>query len=230
MAEVTTPKTSIADLSAELFAFSFNLRQSKDPGAIEPVRIQADKLFKEFEQAGRSAGYKPESIQNCKYAMVAFIDELVLGSNWPMKETWSGNPLQLEYFNDFAAGEEFYKKLQAIKSGADSERADMLEVYFLALAHGFKGMYIDLRGMEERKNLTDQLGAEIRTARGLQAGALSPKWKPPDQLPKLARTAPTWLVPAICLIVLILLAVGLVFAINRLGDGAAETMKSGGAT
>jgi len=229
MPETTSQRTSIADLCAELFAFCFNLRHSKDPGAIEPVRIQADKLFKDFEQAARNAGYKPETIQNCKYALVAFLDELVLGSNWPMKETWSGNPLQLEYFNDFAAGEEFYKKLQAIKAGADSERIDMLEVYFLALAHGFKGMYIDLRGMEERKNLTDQLGTEIRTGRGVASGALSPKWRPPDQLPKLARTAPSWLVPGICLLVLILLAIGLVFTINRIGESAAETMVTGGA-
>lgn len=224
MPETTSPRASIADLCADVFAFCFNLRHSKDPGAIEPVRIQADKLFKDFEQAARTAGYKPETIQNCKYAMVAFMDELVLGSNWPMKETWSGNPLQLEYFNDFAAGEEFYKKLQAIRAGADAERTDMLEVYFLALAHGFKGMYIDLRGMEERKTLTDQLGAEIRNARGAQPGALSPHWMPPDELPKLARTAPSWLVPAICLAVLILLAIGLAFAINRMGDGTVETL------
>ncbi|MBE7490539.1 MAG: DotU family type IV/VI secretion system protein [Planctomycetes bacterium] len=229
MPETTSQRTSIADLSAELFAFCFNLRHSKDPGPVEPVRIQADKLFKDFEQAARGAGYRPETIQNCKYALVAFVDELVLGSNWPMKEAWSGNPLQLEYFNDFAAGEEFYKKLSAIRSGADAERLDMLEVYFLALAHGFKGMYIDLRGMEERKTLTEQLGAEITAGRGGAAnGPLSPRAMPPDQLPKLARTAPTWLVPAICLAVLILLAMGLVFAINRIGESAAEAMTSGG--
>lgn len=229
MAE-TSNRPRLADLCAELFAYSFGLRASKDPGAGEPIRLKVDGLFKAFGEKARSAGHRQESIDAAKYAVVAFLDEIVLGSNWPMKDQWSGNPLQLEYFNDFAAGEEFYKKLQAARAGSDADRVEILEVYFLALAHGFKGMYIDLRGMEERKKLTEQLGNEIRTARNLQAGALSPRWQPPDELPKLARSAPTWLVPAICFLILILLALGLAFTINRMGDSAATAMAEGSAS
>lgn len=224
MPESASQRTRLGDLCAPLFAQAFAMRVSKDPGSAEAVRIKVMGMFKDFEEAGRLAGYKPESVQTAKYALTAFIDEIVLGSNWPLKEAWSGNPLQLEYFNDFAAGEEFYKKLATIRQVSDSEKADMLEVYFLALAHGFKGMFIDLRGMEERKNLTDQCGAEIRTLRGLTQGPLSPKWKPPDELPKLARSAPVWLVPAICFLALIFLALGLAFTINRMGDSAVDTI------
>lgn len=227
MAEASTQRTRLADLCADLFAYAFSMRQTKDPGAVEQVRIKVMGLFKDFEETGRVQGYKPESVQTAKYALTAYIDELVMGSNWPMKDAWAGNPLQLEFFNDFAAGEEFYKKLQAVRSGSDADKAELLEVYFLALAHGFKGMYIDLRGMEERKTLTDQLGAEIRTLRNLQDGPLSPRAKPPDELPKLARTAPTWLIPAACLLLMIFLALGLAFTINSMGASAAEAMAGG---
>lgn len=224
MPETTAQQTRLGDLAAPLFAYCFSLRGLKDAGPAEAVRIKVMGLFKDFEEGGRVAGYKPQSVQDAKYAITAYVDEMVLGSSWPMKDAWSGNPLQLEFFNDFAAGEEFYKKLQAIRGGSENDKADVLEVYFLALAHGFKGMYIDLRGMEERKTLTDQLGNEIRTLRGFQPGPLSPKAKPPDELPKLARTAPGWLVPAICFLLMIFLALGLAFTINSMGDSAAETM------
>jgi type VI secretion system protein ImpK len=224
MPETVTRTTRLCDLSAPLFALCFSMRGAKDPGSPEAVRIKVLNLFKEFEESARAAGYKPQAVQDAKYAVTAYVDELVLGSNWTLKDAWSGNPLQLEFFNDFAAGEEFYKKLKAIRESGEAEKADVLEVYFLALAHGFKGMYIDLRGMEERKTLTDQLGAEIRTLRNLQPGPLSPKAKPPDELPKLARTAPGWLVPAICFLLMIFLALGLAFTINHMGDSAADAM------
>jgi len=226
MTQTDSPRPRLSDLCAPLLAYCFSLRQSKDPGSAESVRIRIMNLFKDFEEAGRAAGYKPQSVQDAKYAVTAWVDELVLGSNWPMKDAWSGNPLQLEFFNDFAAGEEFYKKLGQIRQGGESDKADVLEAYFLMLAQGFKGMYIDLRGMEERKNLTDKLGAEIAAARNVQPGPLSPRGKPPDELPKLARTAPAWLVPAACFLVLILLALVLAFSINLMGDSAAEAMQT----
>ena len=69
----------------------------------------------------------------------------------------------------------------------------MLEVYFLCLTHGFKGMYIDLKGMEERKSLMDQLASELKQGMPGDAIQLSPSWKPPDTVPALVRSVPTWL-------------------------------------
>ena len=115
------------------------------------------------------------------------IDESVLASKFPMKDEWAGSPLQLEYFNDFAAGEEFYNKLKAIRGGSDSEKRSQLEVYFLCLTHGFKGMYIDLKGMEERRALLDALAAELKQGLAGDATRLSPSWQPPDDLPRLVR-------------------------------------------
>jgi type VI secretion system protein ImpK len=224
MAETTEQRPRLADLACDVFAYTFQLRAGKDPGAIGPVKEKYSNLFMDFEQKARSAGYKPESVQAAKYAMVAFIDEIVLSSKFPMKDEWAGSPLQLEYFNDFAAGEEFYNKLKTIRAGADSEKRAVLEVYFLCLTHGFKGMYIDLKGMEERKSLLEQLGAELKQGQAGDAIQLSPAWKPPDELPALVRSVPTWLIPAICMVLLIVLLVILAAVSGSMADGAVETL------
>ena len=220
----TENKTRLADLCSEVFAFTFGLRASKDPGAAADVKQKIANIFSEFETRARSAGYKPETIETAKYAMVAFVDETVLGSKFPMKDEWAGSPLQLEYFNDFAAGEEFYNKLKTVQGSADSDKRDLIEVYFLCLTHGFKGMYIDLKGMEERKQLMNTLANEIKEGTGGDPTNISPAWQPPDELPAVARSIPSWLIPAICAVLLIALLVVLAATSQFMAEGAAEAI------
>jgi type VI secretion system protein ImpK len=181
-------------------------------------------MLSDFEQQARAGGYKTETIAHAKYALAAYIDETVLASNLSLKDEWAGSPLQLELFNDFAAGEEFYNKLKLVRSGGDADSGEAASVYFLCLTHGFKGMYIDLRGMEERRALMEQLAAELKQTVSGDSKELSPSWKAPDELPKLVRSAPLWATPAICAVVVILLVLALAITANFLADGAVETL------
>ena len=80
----------------------------------------------------------------------------------------------------------------------------MLEVYYLCMALGFRGKYVDLQGMEKKKVLIDSLLREIRVAAPAPGtGGLSPSWQPPDTSKGLGRTFPAWLVAAGCAIVLL---------------------------
>lgn len=218
----------LADLCCEVFAFAFQLRASKDPGNAADVKAKISTLFSDFEQKARTAGFKPETAQTAKYALAAFIDETVLASKFPMKDEWAGSPLQLEYFNDFAAGEEFYNKLKQIRGGSDSDKRDLTQVYFLALTHGFKGMYIDLKGMEERKNLMEQLSRELKEGQSGNTVEMSPSWQPPDELPALVRSTPSWLVPAVCLVLLIALLIALAATTEFMSKGAVEALTGQG--
>ncbi|MCF6228429.1 MAG: DotU family type IV/VI secretion system protein [Planctomycetes bacterium] len=223
----TEQRTSLADICSELFAFAFQLRASKDPGAGADVKTEVAKLFMHFEDAATSARYKPESVQLAKYALVAYIDEIVLGSHFPMKDDWAGSPLQLEYFNDFAAGEEFYNKLDSIRNGSSDDRSSILQVYFLALTHGFKGKFIDLKGMEERKALIGQLSNDLREGPKDDTTQLSPSWEPPDHLPTLVKNTPTWLIPAMCAVVLFLFLIIFSWTISSFSSSAEEAITSG---
>jgi hypothetical protein len=53
---------------------------------------------------------------------------------------------------------------------------------------------------------------------------LSQSWQPPDDIPKLVRSTPPWIVPAICAVVLIALLVALAFTVDIMAKGAAETL------
>ncbi len=71
------------------------------------------------------------------FAVAAFIDEMVLCSQWPGKERWQTAQLQHHFFNTTNAGAEFFEHLYSLEPGRD----DVRDVYDWCLAMGFKGAY-----------------------------------------------------------------------------------------
>src|SRR5579883_2650958 len=198
----TAASPALADLCGDLLAFALQLKRSSDPGDAEVLRQKIDEQFRSLETRARQADLLQEDVQQAKYAIAAFIDEMILTSSWPLKESWADKPLQLAYFNDFAAGEEFYNKIDALRG---AKRNGVLEVYYLCLALGFRGKYVDLQGMEKKKVLMDTMLREIRGATPAGAGGLSPGWQPPDALPGIVKYFPAWFVAAACGLFVILL-------------------------
>ncbi len=222
MPDPTTPAAApaLADLCGDLLAFALQLKRSKDPGDAELLRQKIDEQFRALETRARQADVPQEDVQQAKYAIAAFIDEMVLTSSWPLKDSWADKPLQLAYFNDFAAGEEFYNKIDTLRG---AKRNGVLEVYYLCLTLGFRGKYVDLQGMEKKKVLMDTMLREIRGAAPAApgAGGLSPSWQPPDALPGIVKNFPAWFVAAACALFIILLFV----LLSTLLGSSAESLK-----
>jgi len=187
------PRAGLADLCAELLALAMELRRAGGFGDAEVLRARIDEQFRELDVRARQADISQEDVQLAKYALAAFLDETILTSDSPVKNAWADRPLQLAYFNDFSAGEEFYNKIDALRG---AKNTGVLEVYYLCLALGFRGKYVDLQGMEKKKILMDTILREIRSALPPETQGLSPRWQPPDALPALARNLPAWLVAA----------------------------------
>ena len=205
MAE-STPSASqptLADLCGDLLAFALQLKRSSDPGDAEAMRQKIDEQFRALETKARQADVAQEDVQLAKYAIAAFIDEMILTSSWGLKDSWADKPLQLAYFNDFSAGEEFYNKIDTLRG---AKKNAVLEVYYLCLALGFRGKYVDLQGMEKKKVLMDSMLREMRgSAPAAGTAGLSPSWQPPDALPGIVKNFPAWFVAAACGLVVILL-------------------------
>jgi type VI secretion system protein ImpK len=194
MATITQSlRGGLADLCADLLAFALELKRSGDPGDVETLRLRIDEQFRDMDVRARQADVPQGDVQLAKYAIAAFIDETILTSSWTIKDAWADKPLQLAYFNDFSAGEEFYTKIDAARG---AKNASVLEVYYLCLALGFRGKYVDLQGMEKKKILMDTMLREIKAALPPEIQGLSPRWQPPDALPAMARNFPAWLVAA----------------------------------
>lgn len=182
----------LPDICADLLSFALRLRKIKDPGEPTVFRQTVEELFRSFDESAREARIPEADAALAKYALAASIDELVLNSSWPLKPEWADRPLQLQYFNDLAAGEELYNKLELLRRSQDPKKVDVLEVYYLCLALGFKGKYGDIDGVAALKALSEELSKEITNARAGGGQQLSPKAAERQEAPRLTKRFPLW--------------------------------------
>ena len=75
---------------------------------------------------GRELGVPDIELVEARYALVAFIDEQILKSNWPGRAEWMGQPLQLQLYGEYTAGENFFNRLRMLlqQGGTDGNSAD----------------------------------------------------------------------------------------------------------
>jgi type VI secretion system protein ImpK len=114
-----------------------------------------------------------------KYAFCAAVDEIILGSDYAIREAWETRPLQLRLFGDQLAGEHFFQRLEDLRAKG-SAHLQALEVYHLCLLLGFQGRFA-LDGRDKLNYLTARLGDEIARMRG-KSRAFAPHAERPDQV------------------------------------------------
>lgn len=88
---------------------------------------------------GRKAGVPDVELAEARYALTAFMDEQILKSNWPGRAEWMNQPLQLQLYREYTAGENFFKRMTALMQRGTPSVA--LEVYYMCLTLGFRGAY-----------------------------------------------------------------------------------------
>jgi type IV/VI secretion system ImpK/VasF family protein len=113
-----------------------------------------DAIIKHCRQKSLPDRAAPELI----YPLAALADETLL-SDPKYRYYWTERPLQLRYFGEVIAGTKFFAKLEA-RIQAGEPNMEILEIYFISLALGLKGMY----GGEEAKRcakITERLGTML---------------------------------------------------------------------
>jgi type VI secretion system protein ImpK len=109
---------------------------------VESFRRRIKGTLQEIEHAAVSAGYDAHDIRDTHFAVVAFLDSVVLHSKDPVRKEWERKLLQEELFAQTDAGVVFFEKLAQFQSRRDSEQlANILEVYLLCLLLGFEGRF-----------------------------------------------------------------------------------------
>jgi type VI secretion system protein ImpK len=76
-----------------------------------------------------------------KYALVSWIDEMLVDAYWEGREWWSNNVLEIELFNSRECNEKFFLKAQQATTVAGR---DALEVFYVCVILGFRGLYHDV--------------------------------------------------------------------------------------
>ena len=91
----------------------------------------------ESEQRSRQGDISPDDYDLARFAVCAWIDEAILGSEWNAKNRWQAEQLQRLYYQTTDAGEIFFDRLNEL----GPHQRDVREVYYLCLAMGFSGRY-----------------------------------------------------------------------------------------
>lgn len=157
----------------------------------ETFRKRTKATLQEVERLAVATGYDVRDVRDTHFAVVAFLDSVVLHSKDAVRAEWERKPLQQELFGQAEAGVVFFEKLEQFRSRRDTEQlADILEVYLLCLLLGFEGRYSGgQRG--ELEGITDSLRMRIEYIRGRDdqispAASLPPAMAPaaPPKVPR----------------------------------------------
>ncbi|MBI3596643.1 MAG: DotU family type IV/VI secretion system protein [Nitrospirae bacterium] len=220
---VSVEKTRLGDLFADLFILATRVKNARDLGHSETLRLRIIEMFEAVEKKGKNLGIAAEILQQARYAMAAFLDEMILSSSWPDKEQWSARPLQYEFFREQVAGVEFFNRLESIRRSLPPN-TELLEVYYLCLILGFEGQY-KIHGTEKLKKLIEDVSLEIQSRRG-EATLLSPHGKRPDELIEMVkRGLPSWIVAVSCVTVVFFFYIILSFLMSHDANEAVRDLK-----
>lgn len=214
MVSVTEEKVGkIAEVFSDLLVLGTYLKEAKDLGSPEHLRTRLQHLFHVADEQAKSRGVSSEAQVHARYAVTAFIDEMIINSRWAHREQWAARPLQYDFFSEYVAGEGFFKRLESIRRSLPLN-ADLLEVYSLCLILGFEGQY-RIHERERLRGLIEDITREVQAKRG-DVPALSPHGKRPEELMELVkRELPVWVVLVTSVGIVFLFYVALSFLIGQ---------------
>lgn len=148
-------------------------------------------MLDEFEKRAERYKYNHKIIQVSKFGLAAFVDETVLTNNFPLKNEWEKNPLQLELFGEQLAGNKFFEKLDAMLNQMEVTQ-DAVEVYYFCMLLGFKGRYAVYEQEKLLATMQTTANALVKTGK-IKTVELSPHWLANDQpKPPEKRGMPIW--------------------------------------
>lgn len=171
---VAVRRENLALLYQGLFTGIVRIQQGRQPiSNADMFRRRMKEALAEVAREAIKRNYAAEHTMETDFAVVAFLDEVILSSNDACRNDWAQKPLQEELFGIRVAGEVFFTRVEKLLSRAESaEVADMLEVYYLCLLLGFEGRYT-IGGKAELHLLQDRIRQRIDHIRGAQT-LLSP--------------------------------------------------------
>lgn len=208
----------LPDLCAECFLLIMQLYLARSIDNPESLRRKIKDLFDDLDRKAKRATIESEHVHDVKFALVAFIDEVIAASDWEHKDSWLANPMQLELFNRNDAGDEFFARVEQLRKRAHTN-ADVLEVYYLCMALGFKGKYA-FQDTDRLRLLIDDTENDLRRAVDIQMqGLLSPNGKRRDKIADVVKEEiPLWVIGVAAVAIGFLYFIAMTFVINGSAD------------
>lgn len=168
MGRVASPPTPqgganpLRDLFSDLMAFVifFETTCEQQPPTLDEFREKVLALVNAQEERAKASAVSMETFREARFAVLSWVDEMVLNSNWPHRTHW--HHLMLNFYGTLNAGEEFFRHLELLPSQAN----DVREIYYLCLSLGFQGRYAFGDDQNELKELKRGLYRQLSAANG----------------------------------------------------------------
>ncbi|HSY25012.1 MAG TPA: DotU family type IV/VI secretion system protein [Polyangiaceae bacterium] len=172
--------------------------------------------LKRFVTRARELGLPDAEIQEARYALVAFLDEQVLRGGGADRAEWMSHPLQLQFYRETTAGENFFARMRALTERGSHQGA--LEVYLLCIALGFVGAAPGGGGAQAARGFA--MTARPKVLEGLNPARFAPNAIPVENRAAAERRLPVVAVMlgaaiVVCLVCLVSLQVVLASTIAR---------------
>lgn len=129
-----------------------------------PALIRS-KFIQRIDASEKLLDKRPEEWSLASYALVGWIDEMLASQlPWDGASYWNQNKLQVKYFRNNLARERFFIRA---KEAENLPKKDALEVYFMCVILGFKGVYDGAPGLESPRDvdIPDEMADWIRRTR-----------------------------------------------------------------
>jgi len=190
---------SLKDMLEDGIYLLFLLQSGNAPNSANEFNRRIDQFLAQFEKNARNLGKPQQAVSDAKYAFCALMDEIILSSDFSIREDWERAPLQLRMFGEHLAGDRFFDKLEILRTDPVAN-IEALEVFHTCLLLGFQGKYL-LEGTEKLNYLISRVNQEITHARGGKA-VFAPNWKLPQRFQQYVRhELPLWLFYALLAVV-----------------------------
>jgi type VI secretion system protein ImpK len=174
----------LADCFIEVLAYAkLYLRR---PGTdYDAFRARVLALLDESKLRTLAAGFSNDEYQSALFAVVAWIDEAVMTTQWAGTVRWKKELLQQSFFSTGRAGVEFFTRLDQIAGHQQAVR----EVYYFCLMLGFKGKFVTKaqeKTLDELKQ--HHVAMLVRDAQNIAVGDTASLF--PEAYPSAAQLAP----------------------------------------
>ena len=218
--------TTLTELATEIFVFALGMRERGRSAEFGCVSKGALKLFDELESRAKAERIDADDIAEVKFALAAFVDEIALRTDWPGRDQWADDPLQLHYFGTYLAGEGFFEHLERLRSQTGA-RSEALGIYSQCLQLGFRGKYGVAGEQDKLDALKKAVQHELERDPAPDMNDPSPHWQATDKPRPQSDRLPRWLLYACAAVVAVcLLAYAVLFVVVRLSGESREPTRA----
>jgi len=105
--------------------------------SLETVVRNLDRKFQRSVNIALAAGIDIRDYDNARFAICAWLDELLMSRKWSFRDSWRECLFQYKFYQTTSAGTEYFERLIKL----DKNDYCVREIYILCLVFGFTGLY-----------------------------------------------------------------------------------------